>query len=138
MIEDELFSNGYRGEIIVGVAKRNFYPYIEHVAKTAAGKSSIRNKIHFTLDEESASTNKQLLDFSFNKNVVFSTGSSACLPTHPSDDERELAAINKVTGMITHSFYTLLLKKLTQTSSTRSKSIIEAKEQYVKYVESSQ
>lgn len=105
MIEDELFSNGYRGEIIVGVAKRDFYRYIEHIAKTAAGKSSISNKIHFTLDEESASTNKQLLDFPFNKNVVFSTGSSAYVPTYPSDDERELAAINKVKGMTTHSCY---------------------------------
>ena len=98
MIEDELFNKGYKGEIIVGVGKRKMYSYILRIAQVAAAKKSIGSKIHFNLDAESASTNKILLDFPFNKNLVFTTGSSACFPTLPSDNQRELDAINKVKG----------------------------------------
>ena len=76
------------------------YSYILRIAQVAAAKKSIGSKIHFNLDAESASTNKILLDFPFNKNLVFTTGSSACFPTLPSDNQRELDAINKVKGKI--------------------------------------
>ena len=102
MIEDELFNKGYKGGIIVGVGKRKMYPYILRIAQVAAAKKSIGSKIHFNLDAESASTNKILLDFSFNKNLVFTTGSSACFPKLPSDNQRELDAINKVKGKTQH------------------------------------
>ena len=109
MIEDELFDKGYKGEIIVGVGKREKYPYIARIAQIAAAKTSISSKIHFNLDAESASTNKILLDFSFNKNLVFTTGSSACYPILPSDKQRELDAINKVKGKTQPSYHWIIV-----------------------------
>ena len=99
MLEDNLFKHGYNGEVIVGVPKFDAYTYIYHIAKTA---STYKSRIHFTVDQEKNNIIKVItkLQYSYNRNVVYGSGISACWFDPLSDTTRKLAAINKGAGVI--------------------------------------
>ena len=110
LLENSLFKNGYPGEVIVGVAKFNAFSYIERIAKT---NSAYKNRIHFAIDQEKNNIGGVIrkLQFSYNRNVVWGSGITACWVNPLSSKTYQLAAMNKGAGVIGISYIWTLDKK---------------------------
>ena len=103
MLENDLFKKGYRGEVIISVAKFNAFTYIEKIANTT---SVYKSRIHFTIDAESNNICGVIkkLQFTYNRNVVWGSGGSSCWPNKINNNTYNLASMNADTGVIGMSY----------------------------------
>jgi len=71
----------------------------EYIKEISLANSLYKERIHFTIDMEDMKETKERLDFTWNKNIVYNIGHSACSPSNKAYFEiSKLAAINKVKG----------------------------------------
>jgi len=95
LVEDNLFKRGYRGVVMIGAAGEESLDYLREVSKS---KSAFKDRIYFTMDSVSMEKAKELLDFPWNRNVIFNTGASACSPKNPGFEKAKLIAVNVAKG----------------------------------------
>lgn len=79
-LEHHLFGRGYKGQVIVGIAKAKHIAYLRAAVKQAR-RSRYRQRIFFGIDQETSvsSTINKLRQLG-TKNIVFGTGISAVSP----------------------------------------------------------
>ena len=118
MLENNLFGNGYLGEVIVGVPKLNAFKYIERIAQT---DSRYKNHIHFSIDEEKNDISGVIrkLQFSYNRNVVWGSGVTSCWINPVSFKTYKLAALNKGSGVIGMSYIWTMDKESSMRKAAR-------------------
>lgn len=96
MLEENLFKQGFQGEVVIGGPGFITYSYIKEIADA---NTQYKDRIHFTIDWEDMSATKQVLDFPTNKNIVYNAGLSACSPQGDADFKTsKLALLNRVKG----------------------------------------
>ena len=85
VIDKELFGQGYKGNVIVSVAKGSSLKYLKSAA-TCAKMSAFQDNYYFTIDQSDGSlktTINQLIELSpYTNNRVYSTGTTACFSKH--------------------------------------------------------
>ncbi|XP_066922651.1 dermonecrotic toxin LiSicTox-betaID1-like [Clytia hemisphaerica] len=97
LIEENLYGQGYKGSVIIGATGFANKEYIKEISMT---NSVYRDRIHFTIDFEEMKATKEQLDFSWNKNIVYNIGHSACSPSNKAYfGISKLSAINQAKGV---------------------------------------
>ena len=105
-VNQDLFGANYGGKAIIGILRFSALPYLEAVIGEA-NKSSFKDRIYFTIENEENQITKVLetLHTLPIANIVYGTGSSSCNPVYPINDTTlQLAAINKVRGVTGMSY----------------------------------
>ena len=105
-VNQDLFGANYGGKAIIGILRFSALPYLEAVI-CEANKSSFKDRIYFTIENEENQITKVLetLHTLPTKNIVYGTGSSSCNPLYPINDTTlQLAGINKARGVTGMSY----------------------------------
>jgi hypothetical protein len=100
LLEESLFSKGYKGNVVIGCAKLWGFPYLKAAAEEA-GNSRYKSRIFFTIDQGGKEVYRVLnaLIKLPTKNRAYGVGISACLAGNYYK-EIQVAVANKLAGVV--------------------------------------
>eukprot|EP00111_Clytia_hemisphaerica_P019542 TCONS_00057613-protein len=109
VLEDNLFSLGYKGVVLIGAEGHEIASYFNEVSKTT---STFKDRIYVTMDSVTMKTARNNLDFTNFKNIIYNNGMTGCSPRKIKSDLLTAIKDNVDKGVFSAAFtWTYNLKR---------------------------
>jgi len=109
VLDDNLFSLGYKGVVLIGAEGHEIASYFNEVSKTT---STFKDRIYVTMDSVTMKTARNNLDFTNFKNIIYNNGMTGCSPRKIKSDLLTAIKDNVDKGVFSAAFtWTYNLKR---------------------------